>query len=374
MKKIIITGIGGQLGQFMAKYLLENEPDIQVIGTIRHKSCDTQPWIIDRNKITIDLMDLSDAHSIENLITKYKPDYFVNTAANAFVGESWAVPVQHVEQNTIGVLHQLEAIRKHSPHTRYVNLGTSEEFACSEVGGPQNENTKIAPKSPYGCSKAAARYLIDVYKNSYNLYALQPWCFNFESELRGEKYVTGKICKGIARINKSLQNGRAFEPIELGNIYSFRSWQYAEDVAQGIWRLLNQEKYRQDLQPELYLENKFTKDLVKPLQNYCFSEANTHSIKEFIDLAFAEANIKGIWWDGLTGKPEDEEFLLSHDGAIAMKRKVSLVKINPKFYRPLDVTFLYGDASAARKDLQWKSTIDFKDLVKRMMKWHLENS
>lgn len=373
MKKIIISGINGQLGQFFAKYILEKYQDIKVIGTVRHKSYDDQFWIFDRNLITIELMDLTDAHSIENLIVKHKPDYFINTAANAFVGESWAVPVQHIEQNTIGVLHQLEAIRKHSPLTRYANLGTSEEFACSEISGPQNENTKIAPKSPYGCSKAASRYLIDTYKNSYNLYALQPWCFNFESELRGEKYVTGKICKGVARIYHALKNNKGFEPISLGNIYSNRSWQFAQDVADGIFRMLNQENYRQHLQNDpIIINGKYNSNVIKCLKNYCFSESKTHDIKEFINLAFNEAGIKGVWWN-LTGKPEDEEFLLSSDGILATKKKISLIKIDPKFYRPLDVTFLYGDATAARTELNWESSLEFNDLVKRMTKWHIEN-
>lgn len=371
-KKVIITGVNGQLGQFFAKYLLEK--GLQVIGTVRHKSYDYQPWIFDRSSITIELMDLNDAHSIENLVIKYKPEYFINTAANAFVGESWAVPEQHFQQNTIGVLHQLEAIRKHSPHTRYANLGTSEEFACSEISGPQNEETKIAPKSPYGCSKAASRYLVDVYKNSYGLYALQPWCFNFESELRGEKYVTGKICKGVARIYHAIKKAKPFEPIELGNIYSSRSWQFAGDVADGIWRMLNQEEYRQDLQPELYRENQLTKDLVKPLKNYCFSEADTHSIKEFIELAFKEVGINGVWYGegtnetfSLLAEPELNNYVFSG-------LKINpLVKINPKFYRPLDVTYLYGDASAARKELKWESSLKFTELVKRMVKWHVEN-
>lgn len=364
-KTVIITGVGGQLGQFLVKKFLSE--GVQVIGTIRHKSYDNQPWLFNKKDITIDLMDLNDAHSIENIIIKYKPTYFVNSAANAFVGESWSVPEQHIQQNTIGVLHQLEAIRKHSPHTRYLNLGTSEEFACSEISGPQNEETKIAPKSPYGCSKAASRYLIDVYKVSYNLYALQPWCFNFESELRGEKYLTGKVAKGVARIYHAIKQNKPFEPIELGNLYSSRSWQYAEDVADGIYRMLNQEEYRHDLKEiadnldETF--NSWAEDIVPNLKNYCFSEADTHTIKEFVQLAFSEVGITGHW----EGEKENEKYI----GQIG--EWVNLVTINPKFYRPIDVTYLYGDASLARKELDWKSTVKFPELVKRMVKWHVDN-
>lgn len=373
-KTVLITGVGGQLGQFLVKKFLSE--GVQVIGTVRHKSYDNQPWIFNKKDITIDLMDLNDAHSIENIIIKYKPTYFVNTAANAYVGESWAVPEQHIQQNTLGVLHQLEAIRKHSPNTKYLNLGTSEEFACSEIGGPQNENTKIAPKSPYGCSKAASRYLIDVFRASYGLYALQPWCFNFESELRGEKYLTGKVAKGVARIYHAIKEGKSFEPIELGNLYSSRSWQYAEDVAEGIYRMLNQEEYRDDLRPELYREGKFDKNLTMPLRNYCFSEADTHTIKEFVELSFREAGVNGVWGKP-SNDPKDEFFCANihydQGNGMGYSEAKKLVIINPKFYRPLDVTFLYGDASAARKELKWESTIKFPELVKRMVKWHVEN-
>ena len=181
MNNFIVTGANGQLGQFLIKYLQDNEPDLNIIGTVRHKSYDKQSYIFNRQKVILELMELSDVHCIESLICKYKPRYFVNTAANAFVGESWKVPVQQIELNTLGVLHQLEAIRKHSPHTRFFNMGTSEEFGNDVNDGLlQNEKTLINPKSPYGCAKAAARYLVNTYRNSYNLYALQGWTFNFE--------------------------------------------------------------------------------------------------------------------------------------------------------------------------------------------------
>ena len=359
MNNLIITGVNGQLGQFITKYVLENCPDVQIIGTIRHKSYDGQPYIFDKTKITWELMDLSDVHSIENLIIKYKPKYFINTAANAFVGESWSVPVQHVEQNTIGVLHQLESIRKHSPETRYFNMGTSEEFGNDINDGIlQNEHTKINPKSPYGCSKACARYLINVYRKSYNLYALQNWTFNFESELRGEKYITKKVTLGVARIYNEIKNSKSVIPIEIGNLNSYRSWQFCGDVADSIWRCLNQDIYNSEL------KGVSLQQLPKYIKEYVVSASETHNIRELIEESFRNIGIIGMWNNNTTN-PESEVFMT--DSTI-------LVKINPKYFRPVDVTFLNGDSSLIKKELGWKNTLTFKQLIQRMVEYDVNNN
>ncbi len=365
MRNIVITGANGQLGQFLIKYLLEKEPELEIIGTIRHKSYDNQKYIFDRSKIKLELMDLSDSHSIENIILKYKPNYFVNTAANAYVGESWKVPIQQFELNTLGVLHQLESIRKHSPHTRYFNMGTSEEFGNDNNDGKlQDENTLINPKSPYGCSKAASRYLINTYRRSYNLYALQGWTFNFESELRGEKYVTKKITKGVARIYHAIINNQKFEPIELGNLESVRSWQFCGDVADGVWRMLNQELFWASKGDWNYIVSR-----IKP---YVMSASSCHTIKEFVELSFQKAQIiEGQWYN--SGKNEFYGISYNDDCGNPRYIKHHLVRINPEFLRLQDVTYLNGDASNIRNDLGWKSTLTFEELVDRMVKYDIEN-
>lgn len=363
---VIITGINGQLAQFMAKHLLETEPGLRIIGTLRHKSFDNQPYIFDRSRIGIELMDLSDAHSIESLILRHKPAYFINAAANAFVGESWAVPRQHLEINTLAVLDQLEAIRKHSPLTRYFNMGTSEEFAVSQKTGPQNEETILAPKSPYGAAKCSARHIVSVWAQSYNLYAIQGWTFNFESEIRGEKYVTRKVTKAVARIIDALRSGRSFEPLMLGNIDSYRSWQYAADVADGIWRMLNQENHRTELSGLAW------EDLVKQVKPFVLSAPDTHTVREFVQLAFAAAGIDGGWVSGRTGSkaPEDEIFVQWGEtvaGTTIREAKCVLVRIDPKLFRPADVTYLHGDATLARTQLGWSPKVSFDQLVTRMV-------
>jgi GDPmannose 4,6-dehydratase len=218
----IITGVNGQLGQYFVKYLQENEPEIKIIGTIRHKSFEQQEYLFDREGVVFELMDLSDVHSIENLIIKYKPDYFLNFAANAIVPESWETPVQQMEVNFISVIHQLEAIRKHSPSTKYFNCGSSTEFAASKT--PLSESSPLSPSSPYAVAKTAARNLIDIYRQRYGLYALQGWLFNFESKIRGEKYLTRKVTSNVGRIRKALKEGKNFNPLQLGNINGIRSY------------------------------------------------------------------------------------------------------------------------------------------------------
>jgi GDPmannose 4,6-dehydratase len=287
-------------------------------------------------------MDLSDGNSIEQLILKYKPDYFINTAAIAFVGDSWSLPFQYMNLNALGVLSQLEAIRKHSPRTRYFNMGTSEEFLCDGSKTLINEDTPIYPRNPYGCSKIASRHLIGMYRENYNLFAIQGWTFNFESELRGEKYVTRKITKGVARISKEIKDGKAdVTPLELGNLDSFRSWQYAGEVARGIWLMINGRKPKE----------------------YILSTNESHSVREFVEKSFSYAGFTAVWIKG--EKPTDEIYYDLDSGTV-------IVKVNPQFYRPLDVAYLQGDASRIKKDLGWEHTVRFDDLVKKMVERDLE--
>ncbi len=345
-KTCIISGINGQLAQYLAKHLLDTEPGIHVIGTVRHKSFDNQPYIFDRSRITIELMDLSDSQSIETLITRYKPDYFINAAANAFVGESWKVPLQHFEINAVAVMHQLEAIRKHSPHTRYFNMGTSEEFGVSTKTGPQNEDTLAGPKSPYGAAKCSARHIVSVWRQSYKLFAIQGWTFNFESPIRGEKYVTRKVTLGVARIARAIKDGQPFEPIELGNLDSSRSWQHAEDVAAGIWLMLTQAEPRE----------------------YVLSAPDTHTVRELVEKAFTAAGLTTIDWrgSGLT-----EEMWYTHHPEWPNHYAARVVRINPAFFRPADVTYLHGDATRIRAELGWSPKHSFDSLIEEMVKTDL---
>lgn len=353
-KTVFVTGVTGQDGSHMVDYLLKNT-DYTIFGGARRlsiKNHENLHHLENESRFKLINFDLSDAHSISKTIEQIKPDYFINLAAQTFVGSSWDFPAQTWECNTTGIIHILEAIRQHKPTCRFYNAGSSEEYG-NVAYTPQDENHPARPRSPYGASKSAARQLVKVYRESYNMYAVQGLLFNHEGTRRGEEFVTRKITKGIARIKQALVNGKTFEAIELGNVYAKRDWSDAEDFVDGIWRMLNQEKYRVDIDSNM------------KLQEYVLSSNETHTIKEFVELAFKYAGIEGCWH----GNGTSEEFSITptdvdkYDAASSV-----LIRINPKFYRPAEVDLLLGNSNLARKELQWSPKTSFNQLVEKMIK------
>jgi GDPmannose 4,6-dehydratase len=353
-KTVFVTGVTGQDGSHMVDYLLKNT-DYTIFGGARRlsiKNHDNLKHLENNPRFQLINFDLSDAHSISKTIEQIKPDYFINLAAQTFVGSSWDFPAQTWECNTTGIIHILEAIRQHKPTCRFYNAGSSEEYG-NVAYTPQDEEHPARPRSPYGASKSAARQLVKVYRESYNLYAVQGLLFNHEGTRRGEEFVTRKITKGVARIKQALVNGKTFEAIELGNVYAKRDWSDAEDFVDGIWRMLNQEKYRVDFDSNM------------KLQEYVLSSNETHTIKEFVELAFKYAGIEGGWHGNGTG----EEFSLTPTTVDKFDAASSiLVRINPKFYRPAEVDLLLGNSNLARKDLQWSPKTSFNQLVEKMVR------
>jgi GDPmannose 4,6-dehydratase len=257
----------------------------------------------------------------------------------------------------MAVLYQLEAIRKFAPNCRYYQAGSSEEFG-NVVTIPQDESHPIRPRSPYGASKAAARMLVKVYRESYNLYAIQGWLFNHEGVRRGSEFVTRKITQNVARIKKSTDVGEKFEPLELGNLDSKRDWSDAECFVDGIWRMLNQEKYNKDFPiiiGGLSEEQERIHNYSKNIKEYIFSSNETHTIREFVELAFEAAGIYGEWHGGGI----HEEFRQKETGRV-------LVVINEKFFRLAEVELLLGDSSKARNELNWQPKTSFSELVRKM--------
>jgi GDPmannose 4,6-dehydratase len=341
-KVVFITGVTGQDGSHLVDYLLETT-DYFIIGGARRLSTKNHENIshIKNDRFKLVNFDLSDVHSINKIVQDLKPDYFVNLAAQTFVGSSWDFPAQTWECNTTAIIHILEAIRQHKPTCRFYNAGSSEEYGDVEYI-PQDEKHPSKPRSPYGASKSAARQLVKVYRESYNLYAIQGLLFNHEGTRRGEEFVTRKITKGVARIKKAIVEGKSFEPIELGNVKAKRDWSDAEDFVNGIWKMMNQ---------------------VTP-NEYVLSSNETHTIAEFVWHAFKAADIEGAWH----GQAESAEFSISTKDAIKYEPVSSvLVKINPKFYRPAEVDLLLGDSTKARKELGWKPETDFEGLIKKMV-------
>ena len=337
MKKAIITGVTGQVGSYMADFLLKFT-DLEVYGAIRRLSVPNHKNIekakLDPRFKLIE-MDLTDEHSMFSTIQEIKPDYFINFAANSFVGNSWHMPANHFDVNALGVMRQLEAIRKICPDCKYYNAGSSEEFG-DVVYSPQDLKHPPRPRSPYGASKVAARQIVKVWRDSYNLFAVQGYLFNHESERRGEEFVTRKITMNVARIKKELDEGKKPEPFDLGNIEAKRDWSHAYDFVRAVWLMLNEEKPK----------------------DYLLASGETHTVREFVEEAFKAAEIETQWHE--QDNPINTKLMHTKTGYI-------LLNINKDFYRPAEVELLLGDPSEAKKDLHWEKSIDFPTLVRRMV-------
>ena len=331
---VVVTGVTGQDGSHMVDFLLENT-DYVVFGCVRRLSVYNHKNIshIQSDRFKLINFDLTDANLIARTIEGLKPKYFINLAAQSFVGSSWDFALQTWETNSTSVLNILEAIRVHNPSCRFYQAGSSEEFG-DVLYSPQSELHPLRPRSPYGASKAAARQLIKVWRDSYDLYVVQGWLFNHEGVRRGEEFVTRKITKNVARIQEEYPS-RDFKPLELGNVDAKRDWSDAEDFVEGIWLMLNQ---------------KYPKE-------YVLSSDQTHTIREFVEEAF---NFAGFAKDQCSWEGHGVNEKYYHEGKV-------LVQINPAFYRPAEVNLLLGDSSAARRELKWKPKTDFLGLVGKMV-------
>ena len=335
MSKIIITGITGQDGSNMVRYLLKNTHHT-IYGTIRRLSVSNHENIEDLKndpRFNIVLLDLSDSESIRNVVRNISPDYIINFAAQSYVGSSWDTPVQTFTTNTLSVMYFLESIREYCPKCRFYSAGSSEEFG-DVAYSPQDINHPLRPRSPYGASKCAARHIVKVYRESYNLFAIHCILFNHEGIKRGKEFVTRKITSNIARIKKELEGGKSVTPFKLGNINSIRDWSDSEDFVEAVWLMLNMEKPRE----------------------YVLSSNETHTVREFIELSCKFAGLEFRWEET---DNELETKLLLNDEVI--------MEISEEFYRPAEVDLLYGDSFETMEVLNWKPKVSFLDLVKKMV-------
>lgn len=369
-ENIVVTGVTGQDGSHMVDFLLKNT-EYNVFGGVRRLSVYNHENIkhINDSRFSLVNFDLTDSHAISRIIEVLQPKYFINFAAQSFVASSWDFSRQTWQTNSTAVLDILEAVRQYCPTCRFYNAGSSEEFGNVSYT-PQDENHPLRPRSPYGASKAAARQLVKVYRESYNMYAVQGWLFNHEGERRGEEFVTRKITKNIARISNEIKNGKIPTPMELGNVNAKRDWSYAPDFVEGVWRMLNQENHRSEVKASMYkkgsillpyaIDKKNIECMSPLLKDYVLSSGENHTIREFVDVAFNSVGIHGKW----VGTDLEEKYIV--DGSPNTPSHI-LVNINQKFYRPAEVDTLLGDSTMARRELGWNPKTSFKDLVKLMV-------
>jgi len=335
MKKAIITGITGQDGSYLAELLLDK--GYEVHGLIRRSSTFNTSRImhifqdphIEGARLKLHYADLTDGSVVSKLVQKIKPDEIYNLGAQSHVLVSFDMPAHSMETNVLGTLNILEAIRESGLPIKFYQASSSEMFGkVREI--PQTENTPFYPRSPYGVSKLASHWLTINYRESYNIFACSGILFNHESKRRGETFVTRKITRAAAKIKEGEQ-----DCLYLGNLDAVRDWGHSKDYVEAMWLMLQQEK------PD----------------DYVVATGESHSVREFLELAFKEAGIE-IESNGKKGL-EEEYHVKGTDKVV--------VKIDPRYYRPAEVDFLQGDSSKARNALGWSPRISFSSLVNEMV-------
>ncbi len=314
-KRALITGITGQDGSYLAELLLDK--GYEVFGIMRRSSNVNTiriQHILD--KITLIPADLTDLGSLIRAMEQAKPDEVYNLAAMSFVPFSWAVPYNSVDIGALGVLNVLESIRIVNPKIKFYQASSSEMFGKVRET-PQNEHTPFYPRSPYGLAKVTGHWLTVNYRESYNIFACSGICFNHESPRRGPEFVSRKISLAVARIACGMQ-----DKLYMGNIDARRDWGFAPDYVAAMWQMLQH----------------------PAAQDYVIATGEAHTVKEFLEIAF---EIAGLNYS-------------------------KYVEIDPKLYRPAEVDILLGDAAKIRKELGWKPTRSFSQLVTEMVESDLE--
>jgi GDPmannose 4,6-dehydratase len=328
MKTAIITGITGQDGSYLAELLLSK--GYKVYAIMRRSSTFTTDRIEHlrlHENIKIIFGDVGDA-SISEFIYEVKPDEFYNLAAQSHVRVSFDVPEYTADITGVGTLRILEAIRRHSPHTKFYQASSSEMYGkVQEI--PQTEKTPFYPRSPYGCAKVFAYWISVNYRESYNLFICNGILFNHESPRRGATFVTRKITAAVASWSMGDKH-----PIMLGNLDAKRDWGYAPEYVEAMWRMLQKE----------------TPD------DYVIATGETHSVREFVEAAFFEIGREVAWKGvGLDEKGYD------------VKTGELLVALDARYHRPAEVDLLVGDATKAKEQLNWEAKVKCRELVKIMV-------
>jgi len=333
MKSAFVTGVTGQDGSYLAEFLLDRNYSVYGLARYcsekKHERIEHLKTHPEFHLVEGDLTDTARINSIINSLEQYDLIEVYNLGAQSHVKHSFSQPEYTANVDALGTLRLLEAIKQtnFSSKFKFYQAGTSEMFG--KIQDPiQNEKTPFYPRSPYGVAKVYSYWITKNYRESYGIFASTGILFNHESERRGAEFVTRKVTLGLAEWIKTRT------PIELGNLDSKRDWGHAQDYVEAMWLMLQQP----------------TPD------DFVVATGQTHSIREFIEVACDQLGIKIRW----NGSGEDETCTELGTGNV-------IVKINPEFYRPAEVDILIGDATKAHDVLNWRPKIDFPELVKRMV-------
>jgi GDPmannose 4,6-dehydratase len=335
-KRALITGVTGQDGAYLAELLLQKGYEVHGLKR-RASSFNTervdhlyQDPHVPGASFRLHYGDLTDATNLIRIVQQIQPDEIYNLGAQSHVAVSFETPEYTANADAVGTLRILEAIRilKLEKRTRFYQASTSEMFGRVQQV-PQTEVTPFYPRSPYGVAKLYAHWITINYREAYGIYACSGILFNHESPIRGETFVSRKITRGLARVSEGLQNC-----IYLGNLDARRDWGHAKDYVRAQWLMLQQDEPR----------------------DYVIASGTQHSVRDFAEKAGAHLGMRIEW----RNKGEDEIGFDARSGR-------TVVRIDPRYYRPTEVETLLGDASRAQRELSWTPSISFDELVKEMV-------
>ena len=334
MKKALITGVNGQDGSYLAELLLGK--GYEVHGIVRRTSSFSRKHIDPLHganteapgELELHYGDMGDEKNLRKLVEKVRPDEVYNLASQSHVGISFEMPEYSTNVNALGTLRLLEAIHDYAPEARFFQASSSELFG-EAVESPQTEQTPFRPNSPYAVAKLYAYWMAVNYRQTYDLHACNGILFNHESPRRGENFVTRKITQTVARISQGLETC-----LSIGNMDAKRDWGYAPDYVRAMWLMLQQEQ----------------------ADDWVVATGELHSVRELIEKAFAHIGVQLEW----AGEKANE-------CGIDIATGKTVVAVNPKYYRPIDIDSVLGDASKARKELGWEPEVKFDQLVEIMM-------
>ena len=341
-KKALITGVTGQDGALLSEFLLKKNYEVHGIkrrsssfNTARVDHLYKDPHEFKTN-FFLHYGDVTDATNIIRLLQEIKPDEIYNLAAQSHVQVSFETPEYTANSDALGTLRILEAIRilKLKEKVKFYQASTSELYGkAQEI--PQNEKTPFYPRSPYAVAKLYSFWITVNYREAYKIFASNGILFNHESSVRGETFVSRKITMAACAISKKKQNC-----LYLGNLDAKRDWGHAKDFVEGMWMILQQRK------PD----------------DFVLATGKTHSVREFVEIAFNEVGIK-IKWEGKG---------INEVGKDQKTQKI-LIRVDEKYFRPTEVDILHGDYTKAKENLGWNPKISFQELVKEMIKCELKN-